>query len=48
MKNFDFRVVIGSRNFTKKVCAESYTIAYNTVTSIYPASAIIWLDKEYN
>lgn len=41
MKTFDFRVTLGSRNFTLRICAENYTIASNLVSAKYPKSAII-------
>lgn len=41
MKTFDFRVHLGSREFTKRICAENYTIASNLIHAMFPRSAII-------
>lgn len=41
MNTYDFKVDLGGRHFTKRICAETYTIASNIIHCLYPASAII-------
>jgi len=41
MNTYDFRVTLGSRNYTHRICAESYTIASNIIHCLLPAAAII-------